>query len=299
MLKRLNIYFKEMYPIIPRLFLAVLLFFEMYFIVLLNYGVKEFTLGIQEAVGVFTIFTFLMFLRIADDFKDYELDCKLFNKRPLPSGRVKKKDLKIVLAITLISTIILNVLFMNNIIFFILLYSYGFLMSVWFFQKTKIQKNLLLAVVTHNPVQLFINLYTISYAYIKYGLTEITGIIFLGMLTLYFPALLWEVSRKIRAPKDETEYETYSKIFGYKKATRFVLILTVVDIITNILLIQNLMPLMIIPLVLNLIWMIYKGIKFIKDPTKFKIVDKFEKYTYIQEILMIVTIVIYLVKIGA
>ena len=296
MIKRLHIYLKEMYPIIPRLFLAILLFFEMYFIVLLNYGVKEFEIGIQEFVGAFTIFSFLLFLRIADDFKDYELDCKLFNTRPLPSGKVTKKDLKVFLTIVLIITVILNIVFMNNILFFVLLYFYGFLMSIWFFQKSKIQKNLLLAVITHNPVQLFINLYTISYVYIKYGLSEITGIIFLGMLTLYFPALLWEVSRKIRAPKDENEYETYSKIFGYVKATKFVMILMVVDVITNILLVVNLLPIMIIPLILNLLWVLLEYARFMEDPTKFKLVDKFEMYTYIQEMLMIVTVVIYLIQ---
>ena len=49
--------------------------------------------GIQEIVGCITIFTFLLSLRIADDFKDYKTDIKLFPDRPLPSGRVKKTDL--------------------------------------------------------------------------------------------------------------------------------------------------------------------------------------------------------------
>ena len=35
-LKRLNIYFKEMYPLIPRLILGFLVFSEIYFIVLLR-----------------------------------------------------------------------------------------------------------------------------------------------------------------------------------------------------------------------------------------------------------------------
>ena len=38
MLKRLNVYFKEMYPIIPRLFLGMLVFLEIYFIVFCNSG---------------------------------------------------------------------------------------------------------------------------------------------------------------------------------------------------------------------------------------------------------------------
>ena len=63
MLKRLNIYFKEMYPIFPRLLLALIVV-----------GV------IVEAVAI-----------------------------------------------------ILNLIFMNNLPFFIILYAYGYLMSKWFF----------------------------------------------------------------------------------------------------------------------------------------------------------------------
>ena len=59
MLKRLNIYFKEMYPIIPRLLLGFLVFGEIYFIILLNHGVTKFNIGIQEAVCGFTVFSFL------------------------------------------------------------------------------------------------------------------------------------------------------------------------------------------------------------------------------------------------
>ena len=95
MLKRLNIYFKEMYPLIPRLLLGGIVFFEIYFIILLNNGVTSFQISAAEFIGGFTVFSFLCWLRIADDFKDYELDCRLFKERPLPSGRVTKKDLGI------------------------------------------------------------------------------------------------------------------------------------------------------------------------------------------------------------
>ena len=84
MLKRLNCYFNEMYPVLPRLLLGYLISMEIYFIVLLNQGVTDFTFGVQELVLGFTVFSFLGWLRIADDFKDYEHDCRLFPHRPLP-----------------------------------------------------------------------------------------------------------------------------------------------------------------------------------------------------------------------
>ena len=173
MLKRLNIYFKEMYPILPRLGLGYLIAGEIYFIVLLNHGVTHFHLGIQELILGFTVFSFLCWLRIADDFKDYELDCRLFAHRPLPSGRVTKKDLKIFLCILIPVTLALNAIFMNNFLFCIILYTYGSLMAIWFFQKYKIQKSLPLALVTHNPVQFIMNIYIISFTVIKYDIKAV------------------------------------------------------------------------------------------------------------------------------
>ena len=295
MLKRLHIYFKEMYPIMPRFILALIVFLEIYFIILLNNGITIFNIGIQEVVGSYTIFAFLMWLRIADDFKDYETDKKLFTQRPLPSGRVKKKDLLIICSIVQVVAIILNIIFMNNIYFFIFLYFYGFLMSQWFFQKSKIQPSLPLALITHNPVQMIVNLYIVSFTCIKYNLSAFTLTNFLVLWTLYFPALIWEISRKIKAPQDENDYTTYSKIFGYKKATKFVLILTWVDILTNILLVINLNKISVILLLINVLWMSLKFKEFIKNPTKYKIVDKVERYTYIQESIMLITVVMYLI----
>lgn len=284
-----------MYPIIPRLLLGMIIFGEIYFIVLLNNGVTEFNITCQEFVGGFTVFSFLLWLRIADDFKDYELDCRLFSSRPLPSGRVKKRDLGIFVIILIAVTVALNVIFMNNIWFFVFLYVYGILMSLWFFSKKKIQKSLPLALVTHNPVQMIMNVYIISFTCIKYGLEAFTLTNFLAAWTLYFPALIWEVSRKIRAPKDETEYVTYSKLFGYKKSTVFVLVLTWVDILTNVLLVWNLNKISVAALLLNTGWMTLKFAQYIKDPTRFKIVAKVELYTYIQESIMLITVVLFLI----
>ena len=167
-------------------------------------------------------------------------------------------------------------------------------MSLWFFHKKKIQKSLPLALVTHNPVQMIMNVYIISFTCIKYRLGAFTLTNFLAAWTLYFPALIWEVSRKIRAPKDETEYVTYSKLFGYEKSTWFVLILTWVDILTNVLLVWNLNKVSVLLLLLNTGWMTWKFTQFIQDPTRFKIVEKVERYTYIQESMMLLTIAFYL-----
>jgi 4-hydroxybenzoate polyprenyltransferase len=286
---------KERYPIIPRLILGLIVFLEIHFIILLNEGVTKFDIGIQEFVGAFTVFAFLLWLRIADDLKDFETDKKLFPDRPLARGSVYKKDVIIVCTLVQVIAAVLNILFMNNLLFFCILYFYGYLMSQWFFQKAKIQPSLPLALVTHNPVQMFVNLYIISFTVIKYHLPAVTLTTVMTLWTLYFPALIWEVSRKIKAPRDENDYTTYSKLFGYKKSTRFVMILTIVDIITNIILVFRLNKISIAVLVLLVSWMTLKFIQFMKDPERFVLVSKVEIYTYLQESTMLLTVVIFLI----
>ena len=294
MLKRMHLYFKERYPFFARLILGFIIFLEIYFIVLLNHGVTSFDISIQEFIGGFTVFAFLYWLRVADDLKDFETDKKLFPDRPLPSGIVQKKDIIISCLIINGLAIGLNIAFMNNLLFLAILYFYGFLMSRWFFARSKIQPNLILAVITHNPVQMIVNMYIISFTCIKYGLPAISLYTVMALFTLYFPALIWEVSRKIKAPKDENDYTTYSKIFGYKKATKFVLVLTILDIITNFILVFNLNKISVGVLFILVTWMTEKFVEFMKDPEKFAIVDKVERYTYLQETTMLLTVVCYL-----
>lgn len=296
MLKRLNCYFSIMFPIIPRLFLGLIVFNEIYFLVLLNYGITSFHIGLQELIGAYTIFAFYMWLRIADDFKDYELDKRLFKERPLPSGKVKKSDLILVCSIVLLVSVILNAMYMNNFIFFVVLHIYGYLMSKWFFKKNKIQSSLPLALITHNPVQIFVNIYVISFTCIKYQLHPFSLTTCLVAFTLYFPSLIWELSRKIRAPQEETEYVTYSKLFGYKKMIILVLILTIVDIVTNIILVWNLNKIMVGLFVLLVSWMTYKFVEYYRNPNRYRIVMKVETYTYIQETMMLLTVVIFLLR---
>lgn len=291
-MRRVMTYLSVMYPLGERLLVGLIVFFEIYFITLLNHGVTAFSVGVQEFVGAFTIFSFLMWLRVADDFKDYELDCRLFADRPLPSGQVSKQDLRILMWIMIPGTLLLNLVFMPNFPFCLFLYTYGSLMAVWFFQKHKIQPSLPMALFTHNPVQIIMNVYILSFAVIKYAIPAFDWVNLLAVFTLYFPALIWEVTRKIRAPQDETEYTTYSKLFGYEKATTFAEVVTWIDILTNFALVWNLNKVSVVVLLALVLWMTWTFEDFKRDPTRYKIVDKVMRYTLMQESVMIVTVVI-------
>ncbi len=84
MFKRLAVYYRKCF--LCHLLLWLPSCFEIYFVLLLNDLGDHLSLTIRSW-SVFTIFVFLMILRIADDFKDYETDRRLFPHRALPSGR--------------------------------------------------------------------------------------------------------------------------------------------------------------------------------------------------------------------
>jgi len=223
MFKRLAVYLSEMYPVPSRLVASFGLFAGIYATTLFVEGQTFTGAGYLEVIGIVTVFGSLLALRIADEFKDAKTDMVNFPNRPLPSGRVKRSDLLVLAAIDVGVLVFANLLFMPNPLFFIAVFIYGCLMTVWFFARKYIQPNLLLALLTHNPVQLLIVYYVISIAASTYDFSPFSPQLLLVAFIFYLPALAWELSRKIRAPKEENQYVTYSRIFGRVRAIWIVL----------------------------------------------------------------------------
>lgn len=72
------------------------------------------------------------------------------------------------------------------------------------------------------------------------------------------------------------------------------MILTLVDIMTNIVLVFRLNKISIAILVVLVTWMTVQFVKYMKDPEQFVLVDKVERYTYLQESTMLLTVVVFL-----
>lgn len=218
--ERWAVYFAEMYPPVQRLVMAGVLFIGPYFaLTLLSPDHPTQPVFNQPAVaGWLTYFFFLLLLRVSDEFKDFELDCRLFPERPLPSGRVLPGDLRILGALCVAVLVLLNTLVAPLTVGFVTILGYAALMLKFFFIKERIQKSLLLALVTHNPVIFLMTLYTSSLVSAQFGSSALSWTFLKVGVLFALPGLIWELSRKIKAPQDENEYETYSKVFGYKLA---------------------------------------------------------------------------------
>ncbi|MCL2423622.1 MAG: hypothetical protein FWD11_07005 [Micrococcales bacterium] len=295
---RLRVYFREMYPLGRSLFVGYLLCFELYFLTLLTNDRTGFNVGPAEVSVGFTLFAFLLNLRIADDFKDYQTDLTLFPDRPLPSGRTRKSDLVWVLVVLDTVVVGLNVVVVRNHVFFALLVAYGVLMSFWFFQRYRIQRSLVLAVVTHNPVQLVMNTYVISFACARYDIALVGWNNLLILCTLYFPGLIWEIARKVRAPQDETEYVTYSSLFGVRKAVGFIAAVMLLDLVTSSILAYQLYPWAVWTVVAAYAWLVWQCIRFVRNPARGPLVDKIIVYEFAAEGSMTVFIAARLLGLG-
>jgi len=84
-----------------------------------------------------------------------------------------------------------------------------------YFFWNKISQSLILAVVTHNPFVPLLMIYIMSIAWQEPSL-NIPQVI--TIFLFWMPYLAWEFARKIRAPQEETDYTTYSKLVGAKGA---------------------------------------------------------------------------------
>lgn len=219
-LHRWWIYLREMYPPLQRLVMAGVLFLGPFFAltILSDPAQPEPVFNLTAVGGWLTYFLFLLLLRISDEFKDFELDSRLFPERPLPSGRVSHADLKMLGAATVALLVLLNTVVAPFTAGFVIIMGYAALMFKFFFMKERIQKSLVLALVTHNPVIFLMTFYT-STLVASGTPSDVAWGDFLKVGVLFaLPGLIWELSRKVRAPQDENEYETYSQVFGYRMA---------------------------------------------------------------------------------
>lgn len=217
---RLRGYVVEMYPLHVNVPYSFMLFFGYYLLLQAVYEFRPLLFTVESVLGAFTLAGFTLLLRVFDEFKDYEHDRLLFPHRPLPSGRVTKRDLEI-LGWTLVAVMTaLNLFLGKGLAGYLILMAFGFLMLKFFFLPDLHRGSLLLTLATHNPVAFFTHLYVFT-VFMQDHRIEVTdvrpGAIF-GILMFWGLIFAWETGRKIRSPEEEDDYVTYSRVFGTRRA---------------------------------------------------------------------------------
>lgn len=203
-------------------------FYAVYFSLQALANEETISITLASIAGAFSIVLFSLLMRIYDELKDAEADIRLgragdprYKNRPIVTGAVTIEDLVVLRWVTTAVLVFINAPLLNApwaewpLIGFAVLFLVTWLSFKWFFWPA-ISKHLLLAFLTHNPISLFFGGYIIAVYAGDYGINSINTWALLLMLVFWAPLAAWETSRKIRAPEDETDYQTYSKVLGWK-----------------------------------------------------------------------------------
>ena len=237
------------------------------------------------------IFMFFFQLRITDEFKDYEEDLKYRPYRPVQRGIISLKALgKIGLATVIVQIILAHVINPKLIYFMLLVWIYMFLMTKEFFIKNWLTERILIYALSHVIIMIFITLVIIKgTGYILQDhfletlyllLEKYEKNIFMGLIPLfalnYLNGIVLEIGRKTRkANEEEHGVQTYSKLWGRKKAVFILCILYVIEYIFVLFGLSNINKEFFLVgqliLTITLILLIYFTIKFLKKDLTGKI----------------------------
>ena len=239
------------------------------------------------------IFMFFFQLRITDEFKDYEEDLKYRPYRPVQRGIISLKALgKIGIATIIIQIILAHVINPKLIYFMLLVWFYMFLMTKEFFIKNWLTERILIYALSHVVIMIFITLVIVKgTGYILQDhfletlyllLKKYEKNIFIGLIPLftlnYLNGIVLEIGRKTRrADEEEHGVQTYSKLWGKKKAAVILSLLFAVEYFLVILGLsytyEKYFLFSGLTLLIILIISIYFMIKFLKKDLSGKIVE--------------------------
>lgn len=200
-------------------------FYAVYFTLQALAGSESVIITLPSMAGALSIVLFSLLMRIYDELKDAESDTRLghagdprYKDRPIVTGAVTIADLAVLRWLTTVALIVINMpLGRWPMVGFAVLFLVTWLSFKWFFWP-KISRHLLLAFLTHNPITLLFGAYIVTVFAGDFGSSNVDAWALLLMLAFWAPLGAWETARKIRAPVDETDYQTYSQIFGWKLA---------------------------------------------------------------------------------
>ena len=237
------------------------------------------------------IFMFFFQLRITDEFKDYEEDLKYRPYRPVQRGIISLKALgKIGIATIIIQIILAHVINSKLIYFMLLVWIYMFLMTKEFFIKNWLTERILIYALSHVVIMIFITLiilkgtgYILESHFLEtlyLSLERYEKNIFIGLIPLfalnYLNGIVLEIGRKTRkANEEEYGVQTYSKLWGRKKAVFILCILYAIEYILVLLGLSNMYKEFFMTgtliLTITLVISIYFIIKFLKKDLTGKI----------------------------
>ena len=223
---------KERFP-----FPNALLFFILYLTTaatVRSASIGKITLSLSDAVSALVTWSFFLVLRVFDEHKDYELDCKNHPQRVLQSGLITLSHLRIAGGIAIAAQIIWSLLLDKGIgqvsMAWLAMFVWTCLMGKEFFIAEWLNRNLTWYAVSHMLVMPLIVWWLANLAVPGVALTTELQVM---MLLAFISGFCFEITRKTKGPEEERDtIESYSRIFG-TRGSAFVVIALVSTMVLN------------------------------------------------------------------
>jgi 4-hydroxybenzoate polyprenyltransferase len=228
---RLATYLAERFPVLAHGLLILSFYSSNQFLAhaLIEPG-RPMRYDVGSLLGFLTLLGFFLHLRIFDDHKDYQEDCRHFPERVLQRGVVTLDELKLVGGAAILLELVLSLLVGPAAFVSVLaVLGYSLLMLKEFFVRDWLKRHFLVYVVSHMLIVPLLSMVVFSFATGRY-LWQAPAWYGMYAAVGFFVAFNWEVSRKIRAPEEEIDgLDSYTKLCGTYGAAYLVLVIRMVD----------------------------------------------------------------------
>ena len=173
-------------------------------------------------VAFFTSLLFFLQLRIADEFKDYEDDCRYRPYRPVPRGLVSRRELRAVAALTVLMQLALALSLDPALVWLLfIVWAYLALMTREFFVSAWLKQHPAVYLLSHMLILPLIDLFATACDWWVAGLRRPPPGLAWFLIVSFLNGIVVEIGRKTRAPVDEEDgVETYSGLWGVAGAVR-------------------------------------------------------------------------------
>ena len=219
-------YVAVMFPPGSHLPQALVLFAAIYCSLQALAGIQPLRIGWSSALGAGSVAIVLLLVRLYDDVRDAPSDILLgragdprYVARPTVTGLVSVPEVRWLVVSLSLAVAMLNLAWGGPRAQIAILVGFAitWLAFRWFFLRMT-GKAILLATLARKSLTILIAGYVVAVFADEWNPSRVSAWVWPLVLAPCFEAAAWEVSRKIRAPGDETDYGTYSKALGPRRA---------------------------------------------------------------------------------
>ncbi|MBU0681601.1 MAG: UbiA family prenyltransferase [Proteobacteria bacterium] len=184
----------------------------------------------HSLLGAITLLCMFFHLRVFDEHKDYDEDCRHYPERILSRGLITLRHLKIMGAVAISLELLLSAWQgVPALVATLVALFFSLLMLKEFFVGTWLKQHFLVYAFSHMLIMPLFAMVAFSFTTNQFP-WQAPAWFWLYAFVGFFVTLNWEISRKIRAPEDEIiGVDSYSKIFGTYGAAYLVIAIRFID----------------------------------------------------------------------